>query len=391
MNTSLISKVLPALAAAVAVAGLAGLAQAQSTSSPLLVNQWLRQAEDGSIQGRVLLPQASGGAVAVSNAAVALTSADGPVLNAQTDQNGVFTFPEVDSGRYTLLARDAEDVCAIVALNVLRHDSAAVPLSSAAEISAGRVGMEAINSLLIRYLPPRPAELDDTDVNDVNLSFVSSSAPVADVYRVRQFEGGLRGQIYAENILNRELVPAQDSNVLLFQNGVEINRTLTDTTGQFQIGELQPGVYSVMVVGKAGFGLVGFELVGASDAAFAASTPAESTLVSAVQDGIPTQLVFQLTDYNGVVGQLNQLAPGEVVSDVLVDERVVGEEIVGGPLGGGYAGGGFGGGGFGGGGGGGGIGGIGGLAGLGLGAAAIAIAADNDDRVIIRPATPSAP
>jgi len=397
MKSALLRQILPCLVALVAVAGSVVPAVAETTTSQLLVNQWIRQSEDGSIQGKIVLPQADGTAFAVSPAIVALADASGEARTEKADQNGEFTFANVEPGVYTVLTRGAKDVCAIVALHVMAHDDEkAAGLNLGIEVAAGRVDFSSVNANLIRYLPPRQFGENVVSVENVDVNAISSTVAGAAVHRIKQTDGGMVGQIYAAGLIGDALSPSREANVFLFQDGVEIERMTTDTSGRFEVASLDPGVYSMMVVGNSGSGLVGFELVGEINRSFATNRSNTETLVAAMQEGVATQFVLQLAPSDGIVDNFQSMGPvqGDVVSDVLIDQQVIGEEVIDGGFGGAMGGGGGAMGGGGGGGiGGGGAGGLLGLAAIGGAIAAIIVASDSDgDRVIIPPpATPAIP
>jgi hypothetical protein len=247
---------------------------------------------------------------------------------------------------------------------------------------------------LIRYLPPRQFGENVASVSNVDVNAISNTVAGTAVHRVKQTEGGMVGQIYAAGSVGNALSPSREANVFLFQDGIEIERMTTDTNGRFEIASLEPGVYSLMVVGNSGSGLVGFELVGENNRSFAANLSKGETLINLVQTGVASQFVLQLAPSDGIVDNFQSMAPapGNIISDKLIDEQVIGEEVIdegyGTPMGGGgFAGGGTGGGGGGGfGGGGGGGGGLLGLAAMGGAvAAAVAASGSDSDRVIIPP------
>jgi hypothetical protein len=400
MKTRNLRHFLPCLAALIAVAGWFNPASAETATSQLLVNQWIRQAEDGSIQGKIVLPQDDGTFVAVSPAVVALADAKGDARTENANENGEFTFADVEPGVYTILTRGTKDICAIVALHVIAHgDEKAAGLTSSIEVSAGRIDFSSVNSNLIRYLPPRQFGENVATVANVDVNAISSTVAGSAVHRVKQTDGGMVGQIYAAGSVGNALSPSREANVFLFQDGIEVERFTTDTSGRFEIAALDPGVFSLMVVGNSGSGLVGFELVGENNRSFANNAANNDNLVNAMQTGVASQFVLQLAPSDGIVDNFQSMGPiqGNIISDVLIDEQVIGEEIIdegyGVPMGGGGFAGGGGGGGMGGGGVGGGGGGFLGLAAVGGAIAAIVAASDSDgDRVIIPPAaTPAIP
>ena len=263
MKIALLRQILACLVALVAVAGSVVPTSAETTTSQLLVNQWIRQSHDGSIKGKIVLPQADGTALAVTPAIVALADARGEARTEKADENGEFKFADVEPGVYTVLARGAKDVCAIVALHVMAHDDEkAVGLNSGIEVSAGRVDFSSVNANLIRYLPPRQFGENVASVDNVDVNAISTTVAGTAVHRVKQSDGGMVGQIYAAGSVGNALSPSREANMFLFRDGVEIERMTTDANGRFEVAALEPGVYSMMVVGNSGSGLVGFELVG---------------------------------------------------------------------------------------------------------------------------------
>jgi len=327
-----------------------------------------------------------------------LADAKGDARTENANENGEFTFADVEPGVYTILTRGTKDICAIVALHVIAHDDEkAAGLTSAIEVSAGRIDFSSVNSNLIRYLPPRQFGENVATVANVDVNAISSTVAGSAVHRVKQTDGGMVGQIYAAGSVGNALSPSREANVFLFQDGIEVERITTDTSGRFEIAALDPGVFSLMVVGNSGSGLVGFELVGENNRSFANNAASNDNLVNVMQTGVASQFVLQLAPSDGIVDNFQSMGPpqGNIVSDVLIDEKVIGEEIIdegyGAPMGGG----GFAGGGGGGGMGGGGVGGGGflGLAAIGGAIAAIVAASDSDgDRVIVPPAaTPATP
>jgi len=395
MKTALLRQFLPHFTALIAALSLGSSAFGEAANSQLLLNQWIRQSEDGSIQGRIIVPEAGGTALAVSPAAVALANESGIVSETKTGEDGTFEFDDVAPGVYTVITRGTNDIGAIVALHVVAFgDDRASGLSSSIQVSAASVDFASVNSTLIRYLPPSRLESTAGSIDNVDVNTISQRVVGPAFHRVAQSNGGMVGQVYGVGAIGNALTPSTQSNVFLFKNGIEIERLLTDGVGRFEVASMEPGIYSALIVGSTGSGLVGFELVGDAARSFANSGSNGETLTSAIQEGVASQFVLQLAPGDAVVDTFQGM--GDVVSDTLVSEEVVGEEIVddgfGVPMGGGGFGGG--GGGFGG-GGGGGIGGGGGLLGLGaIGAAiAAAVSGNNGDRVIVTPppATPATP
>lgn len=360
-----------------AAAGLAMMfASTFASAADVTEHQWVRLSPQGSVKGRVVVPR-SEGITAARGAKVLLIEQSGkaaasPVL---ADQTGRFTVNGVQPGVYTLMIQ-GEGAFAMCAMHVVRPD---VAINDHFEIAAGAVEPRIVRQAMMRYMPATLPE---------RIAFDPSSNPLAtdraisgETVRVMQVGGGLSGRLTQAGF--SEHLGLAGANVLIYREGVEVARTLTDESGNFSVADLPPGSYSVLGSGAAGFGLMGLELVDPSASQTADSDATDASLVAQVP-AAPETFVMQVAPYSG---------PIEVIDDRLVDERDLGPvaPFDGSPAG--FGGGSVGGGGGGIGGGGGGIGGGGGLLMAGGVATAIALAAsDDDDGVVVPPVTsPASP
>ncbi|MEO1618821.1 MAG: carboxypeptidase-like regulatory domain-containing protein [Planctomycetota bacterium] len=344
-------------------------------------HQWVRLSEDGKISGRVVVPR-SEGISAARGAKVSLISQDGkyaasPVMS---DKTGRFELSSIQPGVYTLMIQ-GDSAFACCAMHVVNSN---VPIRSEIEIAAGAVEASVAQSAMVRYLTK-------TDVSGIEFDpavnpLATDRAMSGELLRVSQFEGGLRGRLTKAGF--GESLGSANSNVIVYADGVEVSRTVTDENGDFVVSELMPGSYSVMGSGADGFGLMGLELIDPLTLQTVSSdAPKSETLVAMQPPATPDSFVMQVAPLPG---------PINVIDDRLIEERVVGIPLDGGPgtfIDGGVAGP-MGGGGFGG--GGGAIGGGGSLRGIGLlggaGAAiAIALADDDDNLIAPPPASPIIP
>lgn len=343
------------------------------------MNQWIRQSDDGAVAGKLVLPQADGVTTVVDAATVGLVSSNGEMVTIRTDADGGFRFEDITPGVYTLISRGTNDVCSVIALHIVAAtDQRAVELPQAVEIAAGQVEFAAVKGAMLRYLPPTKSASSaalDANVNAIKYHVLGHNA-----HRILQSDGGLVGQVYGAGASGNSLTPSSETNVFVYHGGEEVARVLSDAAGAFQVESLAPGVYTALVVGASGMGVVGFELVSDLAPQLAAG---QNSLVNAQQPDVSAQLVMQVAPGDAAASGLQDLgaAPGTVVADVVVDETIIGEEVVGtgftAPMGGG----GFAGGPGATGGGGGGLGGgrAGGLLAIGgLAAGIVALATDDD-------------
>lgn len=364
-------------------AALAMMVSSVVNAADVNEHQWVRASANGSVMGRVVVPR-SEGISAARGAKVSLIDQYGKYATKPTesDKTGRFTLTNVPTGVYTLMIQ-GENAFACCAMHVV---DSTVPIDNEFEIAAGAMDASVVRGVLVRYTPSgSPTQVSfDPSMNPTG----KGRAVTGEAVRVQQFEGGLRGRLTRAGFADE--LGAKNSNVLVYSEGVEVARALTDENGDFVIADLAPGSYSVLGSGADGFGLMGIELVDPGTIAIA-SVPSGSaeTLVSQVQQEIPNTFVMQVAP----------LPPGStIISDELISEEEIGPAI---PLDGSaplVADGGFVGGGpvSGGAGGGGALGGGGGLRGVallgGIGAAIAIGLADDDDSVVTPPVvSPSLP
>ncbi len=400
-------------------------AETENTSTPkvlnhLTMNQWVQVTENGSLAGRVFLPQGGGQTDPLSDVAVAILARDGKILRAKTNEDGEFQIADVQPGVYALTAR-GKNVFACCAMHVVDSKQAAkLDFPKQADIAMAGVDYTVVNTAVIRYLPPTVGK-QEVNFGDLDLTELKDRVCGESLFRVAQSGDGMKGKLHVAGANPTKLASAGTTNVFLFSEGREIDRTISSPRGEFDFDDMDPGFYSILAIGPSGIGLIGFELVDANEL-----EPSETANVA--KDG--TQLV-RLFGHHGCCDCCQtfemQIAPMpevcSVVEEIIIEQPIVQEEmiiddgcnvcggeiiegeIVGGEVimdgfgtpvvGGGYApgysggyssfGGGGGGGGFGGGGGG-----LGGILALGTLGAVLATV-DDDDDAFVAPIIPPPP
>ena len=394
------------------------VAQTDSNSSKLTMNQWVHLSQDGALTGRVLLANAKGQASTLDGVNVSIRDRDGASHQGQTDASGKFRFPDLKPGIYSLAARGS-NTFASIALHVLPYRSGTSDgFPTVAEVSVARLQNETVQMAIARYLPPK-VEKDNTSIDTSMLSELASQVYGSELSQVVQVNGGMKGQIFRAGSKGAQLQSAKKTNVFLFQKGVEVARSLTDEFGHFEIDKLAVGHYSMLAIGRDGIGSIGFVLVDEAQAKETArkvgpGKDAETLVMQNSCCGVQQEFAMQIAPMPDIVqivqtdacgcgnpcGGCSVPVPacgcGEIVEGGIVDGEVVDgapvEEVAEeGIASGGYAGyrgGGFGGG-FGGGGGGGGGGfGLGGLGALGGLGGVLAAAGNNGGGTIVAPIVP---
>jgi hypothetical protein len=374
----------------------------------LTQNQWIQPVENGTLEGRLILPGRKG-VEAVQGALVAMMSRGGDILKSETptNGNGEFLVRGLKPGVYALTAR-ADSVFACCAMQILdANDNLAQEYPRTAEISAAKIDFTDVNTALLRYLPPNVKPMEFSMV-DAELDQLAPRVCSNNTHRVVQFGGGLKGRLHRPGAIGSDLDDARLTNVFIIQEGIEIARAVTNQQGEFQIDSLPPGHYSLMAIGPYGLGLIGLELVAPSTNQ-SLRTSAGKRLIGTLTDGCCQEFAMQVAPVQEVMTICEEV----VIEQPLVDPCGCGQVIdqcgcgipidacgceviddgLGTPLTGGYMGGGGYAGSYGGGYGGGGLGAIAGLAGIG---GIIAVAASDDDdtptgTVTPAPATPVVP
>lgn len=352
---------------------------AQSASAAdVIQNQWVRANQDGMVQGRVVVPR-SEGISALRDGMVSLVDERGMYVarDIKSDQTGRFALEGVKPGVYTLMI-NGDDAFACCAMHVV---SSNVAVQDEFVVAAGAIDYEVVRSAAVRYLPAGSKQSSAVSF-DPSVNPMATDRAISQDFRVRLSEGGLKGRLSRAGFADDMAAPK--ANVLIYRDGVEVARTLTDAAGKFFIPNLPTGSYSVLGSGEFGLGVVGFELV--DDSATAKVQSDDVSRLVQQPGGVAEEFVMQVAPLPGA---------GEVIEDRVIDEQIVDLGIVddggviqggvvgGGPIGGGPAGGG-------------GVGGSGRLRGIlpiGLGAAGLAIALADDSDAIITPlpASPATP
>ena len=234
------------------------------TLNHLTMNQWVQVAENGSLTGRVFLPQAGGQSEVLADVSVAILARDGEVLRAKTNSGGEFQIADVRPGVYALTAR-GKNAFACCAMHVVDSGQAAgLEFPQQADIAMAGLDYTAVNTAVIRYLPPSVKE-QKVNFSNVDLSGLKNRVCGESLFRVAQSADGMKGKLHVAGANSTDLSSAGTTNVFLYSEGREIARTLSSPSGEFDFEEIDPGFYSVLAIGPSGIGLIGFELVDQSE------------------------------------------------------------------------------------------------------------------------------
>jgi hypothetical protein len=345
----------------------------------LFSKQWVRLSDKNSITGSLVQLTAED-KQAVAGLPVALVKDGQVAYRALADQNGSFTFRDVEVGSYSLVARTNESIAAF-SLQVL--DASNAHLTSEVEVRVVRPAGTKVKEILRSQALPTyavvapSAPMIEKDPLGESRTFSKSQWVKANA------DGKLLGQLGSVG----NGADMSDMQIYVLKDGQEVAKARVEKDGSFQVDGLKPGIYGFIAAGNSGFAATSFELV--TEKSVAAKSADGSRLVSIFGNAC-NHMNVEVVQCSEVVACE---APVQVVEESIVEAPIVeacGEMVIdecgAAPSCG--CGGGFGGG-WGGGGGGGGIGGgwgaIAGIAGLATVAGILAAEDDNNDAVVVSP------
>ena len=346
--------------------------------NPLQQQEWVVLDANGSIEGIYAQMNADGTPRMLGGVSVYVSRNGMPIQSTVSEPDGRFAFSGLGIGTYALVAKSPNSVAAF-ALHVLPA-GASSKLDSRLMIYGTSVGGAAVADVFRSHATPT------SNVSgyypDLQTDPLGEARRVSVGGEVRLRNGNLLvGRISTP----RGVSAAADlgGNVVhIMSGGRVVGHGTTDANGEFQIPNVTPGVYDIIVAGKDGVAAGAFRAVGGAEVSMKSTS---KTKFVSVQQDVPDTLNLELVnpgDY--FVGETEEIFPPEEVGMV----PVPGAGFVG-P--GGFAGGGgggFGGGAGGGGSGGGGFGGLGALLGIGGLAAGVIALSDNEDGLNVLPVSP---
>lgn len=353
---------------------------AGSFLNPLQQQEWVVLDSTGSVHGIYSQLGPDGTPRVLPGVTVQLSRNGAPIQTVVTEPDGHFAFQGLRVGAYALIAKSPSSVAAF-ALHILPA-GASSKLDSNFIVFGTASGGAAVEGVM------RPHA-----VATVNASGYYPDLQTDPAGDSRRFNTGAQVRLRAGNLLagrisrpNGAGADLSGNTVHILQNGRVVAETVTNSAGEYQVPNIAPGVYDIIIAGKDGVAASSFRAVGGDDVSLNAKpAKAATSLVSTVQESVPSQQVSAVLQDTPDSLNIELVSPGDFFSGAPVEEvlpptdfgmaPVPGAGFVG-P--GGFAGGG-GGGGFGGGGGGGGFGGIGALLGIGGLAAGIAALASEDN------------
>jgi hypothetical protein len=197
----------------------------------------------------------------------------------QTDLNGNFQLPQVDQGTYSFIVTGPTGFAAYgIQVQGNTDGQNNVNVMDAAIVSPRISG---IQQVLIENLPSQIAD----EIMQASMQ-TAQPTPTTGLKKVRLVNGQLHGQV--TSVANQgSQVPGTIVN--LIQNGTRVADVQVDQQGNFSIPDLEPGVYDFIAVGFKGIAAIQFEAVGQN-------SPITQISYRRTPKLIATMLVVSLTD-----------------------------------------------------------------------------------------------
>lgn len=285
-------------------------------------SHWVRLGPSGELKGKLKLLKADGSAEGLNSLKVAIYRRGEKIKEVQTNPDGSFLVEQMTSGVYALIARGPGGFAAY-GLHVLEadedgnlsfrtknshiHFAQDVAIRETLEISTAAVPptFNQLKTILRRDFPqiqshfvpreayqellrdpnvaiaPKPELADEERKADpcaVNGEYrrlaelipngtkdsKTEAATSLEVHDVKlEADGLLRGRLYGidPDWGGSVEIEAGSTTVTLIQNDTRIDSTPVKAEGEFDFYGLEPGVYSLIAIGKGGFGAISFRAV----------------------------------------------------------------------------------------------------------------------------------
>jgi len=250
--------------------------------SDLVNTHWITTNEKGHLDGRISsIEPRSSITIPIGKLKISLLQNGVTIREGSTDYNGKFTLQDVEPGIYTLLGAGQNGFLAygvnilpkIKANDLTQFDPNSnhagrvkayyvshfnvpnnVVVSAGLQIDAAAVPPEfqTLQRISQNYLPEDNAVEVDKESEDV--TSVGDSTEIASGFNhPLTVDGSFAGSV--QPIASADGTPGKlsEMNVFLIQDDIEIARIAVEPNGKFEIEDIDPGVYSLIIAGKGGF------------------------------------------------------------------------------------------------------------------------------------------
>ena len=291
----------------------------ESTVDSLRSN-WVQIGSNGLLRGNVI-GTADGNTAKIP---VHLLSGGRVQATTWTDENGTFTFNNVQQGTYSLIGF-GDDAFFAFSFNAIDYAESiaakmpdqitvlAVPNSTTLNLDwiryfASNVQFRVYGRFLSQQGPEDPAWLYGTEGisligPDSNPATSISTHPVG-----LNSSGFMTGRVHQIDELNGRPVDVRNTRVMLLQDDGVVAAVSADNHGVFEFGPVQPGRYSLVAVGSDGMGCIGIDAVDGTNNE--AAMPADFAMVSPETIGWLNHTATEIA-YQRIIGRKRQSTDGE--------------------------------------------------------------------------------
>jgi len=261
-----------------------GLAQDEAPLRRTIRSHWVRPNADGDVSGRISALELKS-SIPLDQLQVSLVKDGNKLYTGQTDSEGMFTFSDVAPDIYTLIAAGKNGFMAYGIEVVPRPDNGALELDFGQHEAAKKAYYTKLG------LPVGAVVQDDLQIDAAAVpptfntmqrltqSFLPEaglfSADVKSIGNAEELAGGFQYALSEDGSFKGKLQPigtvdggAQSllgMNIFLIQDDNQIGRVPVEENGNFELKDVEPGVYAIVAAGKDGFAALSMELVASTN------------------------------------------------------------------------------------------------------------------------------
>ena len=298
----------------------AGLGGSGDLTVDALRSNWVLIGSNGLLRGNVI-GTADGNAVKIP---VHLLSGGRVQATSWTDENGTFTFSNVQQGTYSLIGF-GDDAFFAFSFNAIDYaESIAAKMPDQITVLAVP-NSTTLNLDWIRYFAPNvqfrvygrflsqqgaedPAWLYGTE----GISLIGpESAPATSISTHPvglNSSGFMTGRVHQIDELNGRPVDVRNTRVMLLQDDGVVAAVSADNHGVFEFGPVQPGRYSLVAVGSDGMGCIGIDAIDGTNNE--AAMPADFAIVSPETIGWLNHTATEIA-YQRIIGRKKEPADSD--------------------------------------------------------------------------------
>ena len=258
----------------------AALAQGEAALRKTIRAHWVRPNADGDVSGRISALEMNS-TIPLEELEVSLVKDGNKLYTDQTDSAGTFTFSDVTPDIYTLIASGKNGFMAYGLEVVPRPDDEELELDfgqreAAEKAYYAKLGLPA-GAVVQDNLQVDAAAVPPTfnTMQRLTQSFLPGAglfaADVKAIGNAEEVTGGFQHPLSEDGSFKGQLQPIgtkggakqslKDMNIFLIQDDIKVAQVAIEEDGNFELKDIEPGVYAIVAAGKDGFAALSLELV----------------------------------------------------------------------------------------------------------------------------------